>query len=571
MESDGLVVSTEADEVGGVVTWRAIFGGVCVGALLCGSNMYFGLQTGWLTMGSLQSALVGYWLFRVKPLENVILQTTAVACATMPLAGGLVGVVPALKVLGHPLETWTEQLTWCCGLGFFGVFLAVPLRDRVLIRDKLEFPSGTATAKLIDVLNGTMDAEWRWLRRSLLCAVAYGAVTFLFPCASRVPIFGAPAARWQWTLCLSPAYLGQGAIMGYRSGLSMLVGAFVGLGLGVLAKRLEWAKGDIDDPKDGPAGFVLWLSIALMLGESLTNLARVALSSFSSPGRNENDDKEEVETRGVVPRAVWMGGLAFSSLACVVALREYASVFELVAAVACAALVSVLAVRALGETDLNPVSGVGKLSQLVFAVISPKMVLPNLVAGAVAEAGATQAGDMMQDLKTGLLLGVAPSAQFGVQILGSFCSILFSVALYRLYSSVYQIPGPDLPAPTALVWLDMAQLCARGGVLGTFSHLGPLGLAFFLAGALAPQNSPISPVATAIGMYLPARFSLPRVFGAFGARLWHHLHPDSHRRLLVVIASGFVLGEGLFAMLGASLRAFAAGGGGRVAPLDWCA
>lgn len=34
--------------------------------------------------------------------------------------------------------------------------------------------------------------------------------------------------------------------------------------------------------------------------------------------------------------------------------------------------------------------------QLVFAVMSPGAVLPNLVAGAIAEAGAQQAGDLMQ-------------------------------------------------------------------------------------------------------------------------------------------------------------------------------
>ena len=48
--------------------------------------------------------------------------------------------------------------------------------------------------------------------------------------------------------------------------------------------------------------------------------------------------------------------------------------YEPAAAVAVALLVAVLAVRALGQTDLNPVSGVGKLSQVVFALIAPKQV-----------------------------------------------------------------------------------------------------------------------------------------------------------------------------------------------------
>ena len=49
--------------------------------------------------------------------------------------------------------------------------------------------------------------------------------------------------------------------------------------------------------------------------------------------------------------------------------------YEPAAAVAVALLVALLAVRALGQTDLNPVSGVGKLSQVVFALIAPRQVI----------------------------------------------------------------------------------------------------------------------------------------------------------------------------------------------------
>lgn len=39
---------------GPVLTVRAVAAGLLVGAVLCFSNTYFGLQTGWVTMGSLQ-------------------------------------------------------------------------------------------------------------------------------------------------------------------------------------------------------------------------------------------------------------------------------------------------------------------------------------------------------------------------------------------------------------------------------------------------------------------------------------------------------------------------------------
>ena len=47
-------------------------------------------------------------------------------------------------------------------------------------------------------------------------------------------------------------------------------------------------------------------------------------------------------------------------------------------------------VRALGETDLNPVSGLGKISQLVFAWVQPGNIVANIIASGVAEAGAQQ-------------------------------------------------------------------------------------------------------------------------------------------------------------------------------------
>ena len=45
------------------LTLRAVGAGLFVGSLLCCSNTYFGLQTGWVTMGSLQvrSALLLAW------------------------------------------------------------------------------------------------------------------------------------------------------------------------------------------------------------------------------------------------------------------------------------------------------------------------------------------------------------------------------------------------------------------------------------------------------------------------------------------------------------------------------
>jgi uncharacterized oligopeptide transporter (OPT) family protein len=102
------------------LTARALLGGVAVGTLLAFTNLYFGLQSSWITMASLQAALVGYGLVRIvpplpaplaryfvrrgqtaqlSPQENAVLQATAVSLGSMPLAAGLIGIIPALSLL----------------------------------------------------------------------------------------------------------------------------------------------------------------------------------------------------------------------------------------------------------------------------------------------------------------------------------------------------------------------------------------------------------------------------------------------------------------------------------------
>lgn len=83
----------------------------------------------------------------------------------MPLAAGLVGIIPALGLLtpeerpeGPVTFSLWELLAWCSALAFFGVFVAVPLRYQTIIREKLRFPSGTATASVIRTLHGLPPA-----------------------------------------------------------------------------------------------------------------------------------------------------------------------------------------------------------------------------------------------------------------------------------------------------------------------------------------------------------------------------------------------------------------------------
>lgn len=129
---------------------------------------------------AMPSALIGFSVFKVlskhlsypfTPIENVLIQTVAGAVGTMPLGCGFVGVIPALEFLlrdgddgpsgdggdgeGGPLRLniW-KLMVWSLGVCLFGVVFAVPLRKETIVREKLKFPSGTASALMLRVLHG---------------------------------------------------------------------------------------------------------------------------------------------------------------------------------------------------------------------------------------------------------------------------------------------------------------------------------------------------------------------------------------------------------------------------------
>ena len=113
-------------------------------------------------------------------------------------------------------------------------------------------------------------------------------------------------------------------------------------------------------------------------------------TSLASACRTHTENDEETESNPEeqrIPTAWWVVGLGASGLFCTALLTPMLElpIRDPLAAVGLALLVAVLAVRALGQTDLNPVSGVGKLSQVqsradfclqgVFVLIAPGCAL----------------------------------------------------------------------------------------------------------------------------------------------------------------------------------------------------
>ncbi|EEP82358.1 hypothetical protein UREG_07223 [Uncinocarpus reesii 1704] len=647
-------------------TPRSLIVGLAIGTLITFSNTYFGLQTGWISTMAMPSSLIGFAVFKTlapylsfpfSPIENVLIQTVAGAVGTMPLGCGFVGVVPALEFLlrdgpdgemggddgqgeGGPLKLgFWKLVVWSLGVCLFGVVFAVPLRKEVIVREKLKFPSGTATALMIRVLHGSgQDGEkakdagssnveyqeterllvnepaatevprssighdhrqdWKGKIRLLVFAFGisafYTLLSYFIPLLRNLPIFGLTlASKWLWTLNPSPAYVGQGIIMGSSTSFHMLVGAVIGWGvLSPLAKNKGWAPGPVGNWENGSKGWIVWVSLAIMLADSVMNLGWLVLrpivhygpgavhairhrtseqgfwkkllsrNSNSSQGYipiNQGDptqyknsdskkdhDEDDAPPSELIPMRTIVILLPITLILNVICMHvAFGSIitpFLSSLATLLALVLSVMGVRALGETDLNPVSGISKVTQLIFALATPasshtrrSAIVTNLLAGAVSESGALQAGDMMQDLKTGHILGASPKAQFYGQLIGSLFGAVISVAVYRLYINVYEIPGDMFQIPTAYVWIftarfvtgqglpDMAwQVSGIAAVIFTVTTIVRIyGAAGMRRGGSAPSWRAWIPggIAVAVGMYNVPSFTLARAIGG-GIEFW---------------------------------------------------
>lgn len=58
-------------------------------------------------------------------------------------------------------------------------------------------------------------------------------------------------------------------------------------------------------------------------------------------------------------------------------------------------------------------------------------------------------------------MSLACCVQFVAMLIGSGASVFVSVGAYLLYTTSYKVPGPQFPAPTAEIWLDMAKLVSH--------------------------------------------------------------------------------------------------------------
>lgn len=98
---------------------------------------------------------------------------------------------------------------------------------------------------------------------------------YFVPLTRALPIFGQIAAeRGLWTLDISPGFVGQGIITGPVIPLHMLAGSVVGWGImSPISQRRGWAPGKVDDWENGVRGWIIWISLLVLMADSFVKLS----------------------------------------------------------------------------------------------------------------------------------------------------------------------------------------------------------------------------------------------------------------------------------------------------------
>ena len=580
------------------LTPRAVVAGMLLGAVMCLSNLYVVLKTGWSLGVTVTACILGFALFRAlrsvglsrEPftlLENSAVGSVAAAAGYMT-GGGNMAAVPALLLLtGMRPGPWA-MFFWFAVIAAMGVCAAIPIKRELVNAEKLPFPTGTATAETLLSLHGAESEGGK--ARLLGWAAAIGTVVawlrdakaawMPFNLRANFPLpfsYGGYSAG-QWTMAFdgSLILLGSGAIVGFRTGWSMLLGAL--LNYGVLAPSMADAGVIKTVSYKGIMQFSLWPAAAMLISSALLSFAfrwRSIVKSFSGltrlTRRRPSDEQglAESNTIAAVECPDWWFPTGYALLSpIVITLMQW--LFGIpwwigIITIPLSIVMGVVAARVTGETDTTPTKALGPVTQSIFGALLPGNLPANLMGANVTGGVGLHAADLLTDLKTGYLVGANPRQQFFAQLFGVLAGAAAVVPVFNLLVPSPEVIGsPEFPAPAVQVWAGVSKVLVDG-----LSALHPtarsaagiaflLGIALVLAERWAPPKLRAfvpSPSGIGIAMVIPGYNSIAMFLGGFIAEMLRRRRPALAERCVVPVASGFIAGESLMGVLIAVLIA----------------
>lgn len=597
------------------LTVRAVAMGMVLGGVMSLSNLYVGLKTGWGLGVAITACILSYAIWttflklgiaktQMTVLENNCMQSTA-SSAGYSTGGTMVSAIAAYLLITGSNIPFGVLFCWTAFLALLGVSIAVPMKRQMINREQLKFPSGIAAAETLRSLHAAGDEAMKkgkalfsalgvgtliaWLlngNASLMAKIGAPAWAQKIALPAEYPIFGHKfAEKFGVALPGDPLLVAAGAIVGMRTSLSMAAGAIVLYA--IMGPLLEsngvfeqmHALGAIKSAAASPSNvraWGLWTGSAMMVTAGLTAFAfqwkaiTRALGSlgaiFSANKSKADDPMDRIE----VPNSWFLAGTVVSGFGCVAIMQIQWGVawYWGVVSVAFAFVLSLVACRATGETDITPIGAMGKVTQLFYGVTIQGNATANLMTAGVTAGAAGSAADLLTDLKSGYLLGANPRKQTIAQALGIIAGTIVVVPVwYVLVPSPEAISGETakFAAPAAVVWASVAKLLANGlsslhpSILWGMGIGGTLGIVLTAAEQLAPGHiRKWLPSATGIGLAFVIYFpdSMAFLVGAVLAWLWQKRNAADAETYVVPISSGIIAGESIMgiaiALLGAS-------------------
>lgn len=580
---------------------RSVVTGMLLGGFMSISNLYVGMKTGWGLGVTITACVLAFGLyrfletlfprFREKPftiLENYTMSSAASAAGFMSSAG-LVSAFPALTLTTGRELTWWELTTWLGCVSILGVFMAVPLKRQLINLEQLPFPSGIATAETLKSMHSEGSEAVRKARSLMIAGLIGGLVKinhegvplliksvperlgkFLgyFHLPEIFPLI--PFASWdvagrarnlleKFSIGFegSAIMLAAGAIMGIRVGTSMIIGSI--FFFGILAPRLL-AQGIIEPGYKGIVFWTVWPATSMMVVASLLSfmfrwrtIFQGIVGTFRPQVRRSGTDHlEDIE----VPMSWFLLGTFIPGTGCVILGHFFFDIrWDMgILAVLVTFILSVVAARATGETDITPIGAMGKITQLLYGVIAPSRITTNLMTASITSGAASHAADLLTDLKTGYLLGGNPRKQTISQLFGVLAGTVFCVPIYLLVVKKDKIGSAEMPFPSAKVWESVARLMNEGvqnlpqGALQAMVIGGLVGAVLACCDEFLPKKiSRWLPSVTGLGIagVIPAFNSISMFLGALFAWILSKVSPKTDENYTISVSSGLIAGESL--------------------------
>jgi OPT family oligopeptide transporter len=599
------------------LTVRAVLMGGILGMFMSISNLYTTLQLGWAFGVAITACVMSYVLWNVMRfisgnrlsqmslLENNCMQSTASAAGYS--TGGTVGsAVAAIMLVTHQHMQWYLLVPFVLCTAALGILLAVPLKRQMLNYEQLKFPSGIAAAETLHSLYSQGKEAVRKAYALILALFVGGFVGLLHTYEQLVAQLretGRPQAWLERIYSLIrlpdsipfPAWMnpykagqlmgfnfepsvllvGAGMIVGVRVSLSMLAGSAL-LYFVITPYLLSMDAAALQSGIEGyvpsfvhsatntymPTRWALWGGTAIMVFSSLTSVAfqwRTFLRAFAifkkkGTGQVQTDPIAHIE----VPTSWFIAGMIPVTIGMVIVqyLAFHISIPLGIIAVALALVVALVCCRATGETDTTPIGAMGKITQLLYAVLpgAAGNTTINLAAAGATSAAGGSAADLLTVLKTGYLVGSNSRKQFLAMMTGTlFGATAIVPAWYLMVPTQEKLEKFNLIS--ARMWKAVADLLTQG------VHMLPktamvaivigamLGILFPLIEKLWPKTRDWLPSAMGLGlaMVIPFNNALAFAIGAVITWVWTKSHSKTADDFNVPIASGLVAGESLVA------------------------